>query len=54
MAVSDHPSLEALLATKLSHHGLQIVEGGVELLDVPESVSHTARWRGNVLHLLAV
>jgi len=42
MTLSDHPSLEALLATKLSHHGLQMVEGGVQLLDVPESVSHTA------------
>ena len=43
MAVADHHSLEALLATQLRHRGLEMVEGGVQLLDVPQSVSHTAR-----------
>ena len=43
MTVADHPSLEVLLATQLSHRGLEMLEGGVQLLDVPESVSHTAR-----------
>merc|ERR1719400_711827 len=42
MTVADHPSLEVLLATQLSHLGLEMLEGGVQLLDVPESVSHTA------------
>ena len=44
MTVTVHPSLEALLATQLGHRGLEMVDGGVQLLDVPESVSHTARW----------
>ena len=43
MTVADHPSLEVLLATQLSHRGLEMLEGGVQLLDIPESVSHTAR-----------
>ena len=48
MTVKDYPSLEAFLATQLSHHGLEMIEGGVQLLDVPESVSHTARFKRTV------
>ena len=40
---TDFPSLEVFLASQLSRHDLNMVEGGVELVDVLESVSHTAR-----------
>ena len=40
---TDFPSLEVFLASQLSRRDLNMVEDGIKLVDVLESVSHTAR-----------